>query len=114
MGRSQPSSSLFLSRLGGGLKAKEIASLIHAAAAKAGIAKNVTPHVFRHTAATEMVRNGAELRYVQEYLGHNHLVTTQVYTRVTNPDLKAMILRCHPSASRKFKVPVAKFASGGR
>ena len=65
----------------------------------------MTPHVFRHTAATEMVRNGAELRYVQEMLGHRFLVTTQVYTRVTNPDLKKMIETCHPSAKRKFKAP---------
>jgi integrase/recombinase XerD len=108
IGKAQPSSNLFLSTYGNRLKKGELARMIHVCATKAGIKKNVTPHVFRHTAATEMVRNGADLRYVQEYLGHRFLVTTQVYTRVTNPDLKNMILRCHPSVKSRAKRPTWK------
>lgn len=103
MGTVQSSPNLFLSRQGNGMRAIEMCRMIHAAAKKAGIRINVTPHVFRHTAATEMVRNGAPLRYVQELLGHADIGTTQVYTKVTNPDLKAMILACHPSMRFKHK-----------
>ena len=105
LGRSQPSSKLFLSRLGDEIKRPEVARLIRNAATAAVVSKKVTPHVFRHTAATEMVRNGAPLRYVQELLGHRFMVTTQVYTRVTNPDLHSMIERCHPSLKSKGKAP---------
>jgi integrase/recombinase XerD len=61
-----------------------------------GIKKHVTPHTFRHTCATLMLKGGADIRYVQELLGHASLKTTQIYTKVTIQDLKKVHARCHP------------------
>jgi integrase/recombinase XerD len=61
-----------------------------------GIGKKVTPHTFRHTCATLMLKNGANIRHVQEQLGHASLETTKIYTAVTVTDLKEIHKRCHP------------------
>lgn len=63
----------------------------------ARIKKNITTHTFRHTCATHMLRNGAPIRHIQEMLGHESLVSTQIYTRVTINDLKKVHERYHPS-----------------
>jgi integrase/recombinase XerD len=63
----------------------------------AGIKKNVSPHTFRHTCATHMLKNGAPIRHLQEMLGHASLESTQVYTRVTINDLKEIHSKYHPS-----------------
>lgn len=65
-------------------------------AKKAKVSKNVTSHTFRHTCATHMIQNGANIRYVQELLGHESLLTTQIYTHLTINDLKAAHKKCHP------------------
>ena len=69
------------------------------AAQKAGIAEweRVSPHTFRHTCATHMLKNGASVRHIQELLGHESLESTQIYTRVTINDLKAVHKKYHPS-----------------
>lgn len=70
------------------LTSRQIERIVQAQAMAAGIVKKVHPHVLRHSLATDLLQNGADLRSVQEILGHASVTTTQVYTHVTNPRLK--------------------------
>ncbi len=87
---------LFLTFRGNRLSKNVVWELVKKYAKQAGIKKNVSPHTFRHTCATAMLRNRADIRAVQELLGHASLESTQVYTRVTINDLKKVHGRCHP------------------
>ena len=62
---------------------------------------HVTPHVLRHTFATDMLNNGCDIRVVQELLGHSSLRTTEIYTHVTNEQLKKVYYRCFPRKEEK-------------
>jgi site-specific recombinase XerD len=64
----------------------------------AGLEKKVTPHVWRHTCATHLVADGANIAYVQRLLGHRSLRTTQIYTRTTIAEIKATHAKAHPQA----------------
>lgn len=88
--------ALILSRYGRRLARDGVASLIAKHAAAAGIGEHVTPHTFRHSCATHVLRGGASIRHIQEMLGHRKITSTEVYTRVTIDELKAVHARFHP------------------
>jgi len=87
---------LFLNRWGRGMAPNAVWAVVHKYANRAGLEKPVSTHTFRHACATHMLRNGAPIRQLQEMLGHSSLATTQLYTRVTINDLRAMHSRFHP------------------
>jgi integrase/recombinase XerC len=95
---SRPSQAIFLSQRGNRPDAKSIRRRIEKYARDAGIKKNITPHTLRHTFATHMLNAGADLRSVQELLGHASLSTTQIYTHVTADRLKQVYEKAHPRA----------------
>ena len=89
--------AVFLNRRGGRLTRQAIWSIVRAAGVRAGIeAERLSPHVLRHSAATHMVEGGADLRTVQEMLGHASISTTQVYTRVSPRHLYEIYVEAHP------------------
>lgn len=91
--------ALFLNRWGGRLSVRSVQKLVSATAAAAGHAPGkVSPHVLRHSFATHLMDGGADLRVVQELLGHQNLATTQVYTHVSQARLAEVIARAHPGA----------------
>ncbi|MBN2331265.1 MAG: tyrosine-type recombinase/integrase [Candidatus Aenigmarchaeota archaeon] len=69
---------------------RTIQQIIKSASKKAGIKKNVTPHTLRHSFATHLLESGADIRYIQQLLGHKDLKTTQIYTHVANKDIKKL------------------------
>ncbi len=77
------------------LTAVSIEKMVRKYALKAGLIKKITPHTFRHSYATELLINGADIRSVQEMLGHSSITTTQVYTHVTNKKLREIHERFH-------------------
>jgi site-specific recombinase XerD len=80
----------------GPLKSQAIEVMVKQYGREAGIAKPVTPHVWRHTCATHLVTDGANIAYVQRLLGHRSLRTTQIYTRTTIAEIKATHAKAHP------------------
>ncbi len=88
--------TLFLNRRGGALSRVMIFLVIKELAQKAGIQKNVSPHTFRHSFATHLVEGGADLRAVQEMLGHESITTTEIYTHLDREFLRDTLLRFHP------------------
>ena len=87
---------LFVSPRGGILYRATLDRLVRAWAEKAGITKRVSPHVFRHSVATHLLKRGADIRHIQVLLGHACLSTTERYTRVEISDLQAVVRRAHP------------------
>ncbi len=88
---------LFLNRRGAKLSRVMIFNVIKENVGKAGITKTVSPHTFRHSFATHLVEGGADLRAVQEMLGHASIITTEIYTHVSTDYLRQTILNFHPS-----------------
>ncbi|MBK5202700.1 MAG: site-specific tyrosine recombinase XerD [Prolixibacteraceae bacterium] len=87
---------LFLNRRGGKLSRVMIFTIIKRLAQKANIKKQVSPHTFRHSFATHLIEGGADLRAVQEMLGHESILTTEIYTHLDQEYLKSVINRFHP------------------
>jgi integrase/recombinase XerC len=89
---------LFVNRYGNPLSDRGVRKLFDRYCEKASTHLKITPHVLRHTFATHMLSNGADLRFVQELLGHSSLATTQIYTHVTTERLQEVHRKAHPRA----------------
>ena len=96
--RSHTPSAIFLSNRGRPLSRVTLWKLVSGCAKRAGIVKHVSPHMLRHSFATHLLENGADLRVIQEMLGHADISTTQVYTHVDSQRLKSVHYQFHPRA----------------
>jgi integrase/recombinase XerD len=97
------SPALFLNSSGMRLTTQGIANVIAQLREAAGIKRHVTPHMLRHTVATLLLRNGVDIRIVQEFLGHASIATTQRYTHVTKEHLIGVLRKRHPSIGMRSK-----------
>jgi integrase/recombinase XerD len=91
------SNALFLNASGKRLSTQGIAVILSSLCKDAGIERRVTPHMLRHTVATLLLRNGADIRVVQEFLGHSSIATTQRYTHISKNHLIGVLEKRHPS-----------------
>ncbi|NJB86002.1 integrase/recombinase XerD [Lewinella marina] len=89
--------TVFLNRRGGALSRVSVFTAVKKYAAEAGIDKRVSPHTFRHSFATHLIEGGADLRAVQELLGHESILTTEIYTHLDTDFLRETILSFHPA-----------------
>jgi integrase/recombinase XerD len=93
-----PTGAVFLNSRGGRLSRQSAWKILDAAATRAGVTKDVSPHTLRHSFATHLLDGGADVRVVQELLGHASVTTTQVYTLVTVDNLREVFATAHPRA----------------
>jgi tyrosine recombinase XerC len=96
--RPQHSPALFLNKNGSRLTGRGVRGIINKYILKASLQGKVSPHMFRHSFATHLLNRGADLRSVQELLGHANLSTTQIYTHLTTDKLKSVYDKAHPRA----------------
>jgi integrase/recombinase XerD len=92
---------VFLNRRGKQLTRNMIFLIVKEAAQAAGIEKNVSPHTFRHSFATHLIEGGADLRIVQQLLGHESITTTEIYTHLDMNFLRETLRSFHPRMNRK-------------
>lgn len=95
------SPALFLNACGARLSTQGIANIISQFRKDAGIERHITPHMLRHTVATLLLRNGVDIRVVQEFLGHASIATTQRYTHITKDHLVQILRERHPSLTMR-------------
>ena len=94
--RSINSEYLFLNKDGNKISIRGVEKIVDKLTSMAAIKNNVTPHTFRHTFATDLLNNGADIKSVQELLGHSSLNTTEIYTHITSDYLKSVYLKTMP------------------
>lgn len=90
---------LFLNKAGSRLTAASLRARVATLARRAGLSRQVTPHMFRHTTATMLLESGVDIRFVQRLLGHNSIITTQLYTHVSDRALKTALFEAGPFQS---------------
>jgi integrase/recombinase XerD len=98
--RTRTGGEVFLNRLGSRLTTVRIWGIVKETVRRAGITKNVYPHLLRHSFATHLLSHGADLRVIQELLGHASIGTTQIYTHVDQARLRSVHSRFHPRARK--------------
>jgi integrase/recombinase XerD len=98
LARSASQRAIFLNQRGGRLSRQGAWGLVKKYAGRVGLAEKMTPHTLRHGYATHLLENGADLRYIQELLGHASVSTTQIYTHVSKARLREAYLKAHPHA----------------
>lgn len=92
---------LFLNKNGNRLSDRMIRNILNDLIIKAGVNKHVSPHMIRHTFATDMLNSGADLMTVKELLGHENIDTTSIYTHVTDEQIRKVYENCHPRAKER-------------
>jgi integrase/recombinase XerC len=97
---SEDSGALFVNRYGARLSDRGVRKLFDRYCTEVSTTLKITPHVLRHTFATHLLSNGADLRLIQELLGHASVATTQMYTHVTTERLQEVYAKAHPRAKR--------------
>jgi integrase/recombinase XerD len=103
--------AIFLNQRGGRLTRQGVWELVKKYAGRVGLKDKMTPHTLRHGYATHLLENGADLRFIQELLGHASISTTQIYTHVSKARLREAYLEAHPRAGRYAKATTK--AAGG-
>ena len=98
IGSVSPEDALFVNRYGGRLSERSIQIIVREYATRAGIVSDVHPHTLRHSFATHMLEGGADIRSVQELLGHANPATTQIYTHITEREARRAYMSAHPRA----------------
>ncbi|MDR3136424.1 MAG: tyrosine-type recombinase/integrase [Coriobacteriales bacterium] len=98
LGRAQESNPLLLNRFGGRLSDQSVRNLIRQWARLAGITTRITPHMFRHTFATLLLESDVDIRYIQRFLGHSSIKTTEIYTHVTSQKMRHILQTSNPRA----------------
>ena len=98
--RPTTDAELFLSRLGRRLSPDQLERVLKEIGRAAGLTRSLTPHGLRHTCGTHLLQGGADVRHIQELLGHKSLTSTQIYTHLAAADLKRVHERCHPRENK--------------
>ena len=101
--KQNKSQTLLINNSGEPLSRRGVELIVDEVVKKAALKHNISPHVLRHTFATDMLNNGADLKSVQELLGHESLSTTQIYTHITNERLRSVYLRSFPRQNEPKK-----------